>query len=362
MRAPIPDAMPPIRESYYRGDYDRVCAYANNLTDPELLLVVAGAFFERHDLNGVEAAVTKANDYLSPSKACTYLKGRLAYYMRDFDSACYHFQQCRKADEISLQQKAILGEVSALEGKGEIEGSQKLLQESKPVFRGCAPDTQISWHHHLAAAACRQGNTKQAEKLYLTSYKTATEQGWGMFLKRTLLQLAKLFSQPDPSRAATYLALLEAIVDGAQDRYLIYLIHRDLGALRPQFHDTSLSLNTQTMVLKKGSTIISLLSKPLVCHFLAGLADQELFQDKESIAAKLWPEEGYNCSTHDLRIYNLAKRTRELIEDNPKQPTLLVSNSQGYRLAVPMEILRGHPKEEQCLSGYYLSQESACQL
>jgi len=54
-------------------------------------------------------------------------------------------------------------------------------------------------------------------------------------------------------------------------------------------------------------------------------------QSKDAIAAAVWPE--YQAAVYDYQIESLVKRLREKIEDDPRNPTILLTvRGRGYRL------------------------------
>ena len=87
----------------------------------------------------------------------------------------------------------------------------------------------------------------------------------------------------------------------------------------------------QKLILIDGK-VLDLSHRPVIFEFLKVLASKVGFASKEVISEALWPKETYFPTIHDARIFDIARRTRQILEKNSEQPILLISGRSGYRL------------------------------
>jgi hypothetical protein len=85
---------------------------------------------------------------------------------------------------------------------------------------------------------------------------------------------------------------------------------------------------------------VSLVSSPLSWLLLEALASRAGEADKERLAAALWPGESYDPRVHLNRLFPMINKIRQSIEDDPSNPSRLITTSAGYALDAGVRILR----------------------
>jgi hypothetical protein len=73
--------------------------------------------------------------------------------------------------------------------------------------------------------------------------------------------------------------------------------------------------------------------RPLLYRFLEVVYGSESFVPKDAIAKHLWPNDEYKPRLHDPRMFDIAKRVREIVTGCNEQPLTLLSGRLGYKLA-----------------------------
>jgi hypothetical protein len=187
---------------------------------------------------------------------------------------------------------------------------------------------------NLARLAGDQGGT---EREGARAFQLAVKHGWSFFIQRSLYVLANLHQDLGQITAARcHLKLLKAVVDPEESVYMCYLVNQ-------RFMEQDLALPTtfrfdadNFRVMISGQWL-HLDNKPLIFAFLRCLHECTGFVEKECLAERLWPGEAYNPVVHDARIFDIARRTRALIECYEHQPVSLLSGRLGYRLAKNLE-------------------------
>jgi len=152
--------------------------------------------------------------------------------------------------------------------------------------------------------------------------------------------LERLASETDvaPAEARQARALLghgDADLD-AVDRLVVDAIRkrcniavRVLGARAPfrvgwgiDFRDRAVWLATRGLV--------DLSERPVFLQFLAALVEHDGVASKEQLATTVWGVEAYHPLRDDKRMQVAVRRLRLMIEDEPSNPTRLVTTPNGY--------------------------------
>lgn len=187
------------------------------------------------------------------------------------------------------------------------------------------------------------GSTSQGENLYRQVFGQCLVTGNRYLMMRALqglLSLACHLKKPD--LAVGYSQLLAATSSTssaptalATSQMIYAQCQAEPMAPPPESlpNPTNLAiLNEQNQQVLLGGQWHHLRRSPLVYRFLAIIAETRDFTPKEAIAASLWPDESYNSSFHDPRIFDIARRIRKLITASKEGNWRLASGRFGYRL------------------------------
>ncbi len=205
----------------------------------------------------------------------------------------------------------------------------------------------------------------------VSSPRSTPQEGWMQHLKSDLVLLlapsddAQLLAACEAVRAATNsplvvlsaqnaeLTISRALESGADEYFVMPMGNRELVAriqamLRRLRNATessewqshgSLRLNQLEQSARLGERCVSL--SPIEYRLLSCLASSPgRVVTHQTLMSRVWGEE-YVDSRHYLRLY--VRYLREKLEDNPKEPQLIISEwGIGYRLDLPEE--RATPK------------------
>ena len=109
------------------------------------------------------------------------------------------------------------------------------------------------------------------------------------------------------------------------------------GEYRPAWGlDASLS----RVWLPDGRTI-ALAKKPLLFRILCTLADQGGEATKETLIHRAWAEREYHPMRHDPKLHVSIRALRKAIEDDPSEPSRLLTTDDGYALGGVIRRVRG---------------------
>ena len=123
----------------------------------------------------------------------------------------------------------------------------------------------------------------------------------------------------------------EQVVDESEQLFFSHVVNEKFKGYFSI--NTPMEFDTGNKRIMIKSSWVPFHDKPLLFQFLLLLHATGDFVGKESIARDLWPHEDYKPRVHDPRIFDIAKRARNLIESYEHQPVVLLSGRMGYKLA-----------------------------
>ena len=99
---------------------------------------------------------------------------------------------------------------------------------------------------------------------------------------------------------------------------------------------------TERVVWLPDGNRIALGGRAVQWRILEALANApSLAADKESLVCDAWDEREYHPGRHDGRLYVAIRKLRAAIEDDPSEPTRLLTTETGYALGAPVRIASG---------------------
>jgi hypothetical protein len=174
----------------------------------------------------------------------------------------------------------------------------------------------------------------------------SNEENWSYFVQRSLYGLAVLERSCDRNaEMQCILAILQAMTAKSESLFLRCLIQEKFKS--PSSH-SKIEVDAGFMRIKVLGKWLALHDKPLIFSFLHGLHQNKIFVTKKELAKYLWPKQTYLPRTHDPRIFDIAKRVRQMLETISNGQLTLLSGRQGYKLVSTPEInnaLVAHEKE-----------------
>ena len=333
-----------VRELFYQCRFKQAVAavdmHCQARPSPEdfftLQLRKSMALFEIHRVAESKSVLRELTQFQQKqSDAYLYATARLAYMDQEYEMAERLFKLLAdRSETVKDYFQAILGLANVYFSLKMRPETERLVEEMQELEDLINLDQKISLYLLRAMVADRFHQDPQlAKKFYQATIREAIPQRWNYFCIKSLYGLASMYKELGKIDALeATLDLLHCYLDPEECVYLTYLVNE-------KFKDFDYSLSCSMQMdsdLRRFSVQgkwIPLHDKPLIYDFLELLYSRGTFVNKADIAARLWPEEEYKPRTHDPRIFDLARRIRQLIEPYENQPVCLLSGRQGYKLA-----------------------------
>ena len=177
------------------------------------------------------------------------------------------------------------------------------------------------------------GASSELAKTYFSkALSLAAAKTWNYFVTRCLYGLALVAEKNEQQSELLWtLNILRSFVDESELLYFSHLVNERFAN---QFTiNTPIEFDSQNMRIMVKDRWLAFHDKPLLYRFLEILHKMQTFVGKDTLATDLWPDEDYKPRVHDPRIFDIAKRARQLIEAYEDQPIVLLSGRLGYKLA-----------------------------
>lgn len=330
-----------LQDLFYRCKFSELLTEiaaleAAGLADSEVALIKANALFEQHQVPECRAAlrsISQAKDTFD--EAYLYAAARLCYLDDNpqADARPLFEEIHRETKKDSYKFKSLLGIANTYYTKGEYAKIPDLITQLHAFEPLPRDDERISLMIFLGNFYFASGQSSELAKQYFKkALSAAAANTWTYFITRSLYGIAAICEKESQASELMWtLDILQSFVDQSELRFFAHVVNVKFKAHfsinTPMEFDTA---NRRIMIRDKW---LAFHDRPLLFQFLLLLHMTGSFVEKEAIAKDLWPEEGYKPRVHDPRIFDIAKRARNLIEGYENQPVVLLSGRMGYKLA-----------------------------
>jgi hypothetical protein len=303
--------------------------------DPDKLLVKANALFELHRVQEARdtlRSVSRTRDgfdesYLYALARVTYLDGR-------FDEARRIFAEvARETKDERHRFKGLLGVANSFFSTSRFDDMWSVIKELSSFEPLERDDDRISLTILLGNYWLASGRDNHLAKNYFKkALGAAAANTWTYFITRSLFGMATVCEREgQTSELAWTLEILTSFVDESEQLFFAHIVNEHF---KSHFSiNVPMEFDTANRRIMIKSRWVPFHDKPLLFQFLLLLHTKGAFVGKEDIAVHLWPHEEYKPRLHDPRIFDIARRARQLIETYESQPVVLLSGRMGYKLA-----------------------------
>lgn len=300
----------------------------------ELLQLKANALFELHRIPEALALLKHCHENHSDDEQSLYGAARFYYCDNNMDAARATFQKIYDSTDSELHRfRSLLGIANVCYSLGEFAKIPKLIEELCSFEPLEKDDDRISLmiflgNYYLASEI----STALAKSYYTKALAASSARGWTYFITRSLYGLANIANKTEQQQELiATLHILRAFVDEQELVYFSFLVNeRFSGHFSIELPMEFDRENRRVMV---SNHWVALHDRPLLFQFLEILHQARDFVSKDQIARHLWPNEEYKPRVHDPRIFDIAKRSRAVIEAYENQPVVLLSGRLGFKLA-----------------------------
>ena len=335
-----------FRDLYFRGKFadllDAVEAMDENRLGLSsyfrIQLFRISALFEMHRIAEAHTLIRHLNhvceaDVEGPE--FLHCMARLKYLDGDFDGAMYLWSDLAEDKARRFQFKGKLGLANVLFSQKRYDEMPALMTELQAYSHSLNLDEDLSLKilHGNYYWSIGKGLDK-AKQIFHDVMAESMVAGWYYFVCRAMYGLACVAqAQDNLTTLKVQLEMLNAILRDSDNLLLKHLVNK-------RFHQSGhictidLEVDYESKRVRIRDKWIDLHKTPSLLTFIATLYGSNTFVTKQSIAAKIWPEETYKPRIHNPRIFNIARRVREAIEAYDSQPVVLLSGRYGYKLAV----------------------------
>ena len=301
----------------------------------KLALIKSQALFE---LNYPEKSkivletVARTTDEISVE--LLYVLGKVAYQNLEFKKAGHYFQQqLNESESLMYFFRAKLGLLLVYRDTNERALAEEVIEELEEMKNEAQVEESICYDLFFCAAYKFLGmNPENCLSKVMSAIKKAQQQNWIYYVTKGLYSMAILYRDmgQDQSLLST-LRLLSCYLDHDEMRWVSDHVESQFG-FKIDVAKPKTICDHQTMRLQFLSTSADLSRSPKVFSFVTYLEEHGRFVDKESMAKHLWPNETYSPRSHDPRIFDIARRARDIINEHGDGYTTILSGRAGYKL------------------------------
>jgi hypothetical protein len=303
--------------------------------DSERALLKANTLFELHrvaDAKKYLKSVSQQKD--SFDEAYLYSAARLCYFDSASTQARALFTEiAENSSDRNYRFKALLGIANTYYTEGEYGKIPAIISELHAFEPLTREDEKISFLIFLGNYYFVSGASSELAKQYFKkALSTAASLTWTYFITRSLYGISCVCEKDGQTQELLWtLDILQSFVDQSEQLFFSFVVNNRFK----QHFSINIPMefdNANKRILVKNKWL-GFHDKPLLFQFLLKLHEKADFINKETLATELWPEETYKPRIHDPRIFDIAKRARNLIEAYENQPIVLLSGRMGYKLA-----------------------------
>jgi tetratricopeptide (TPR) repeat protein len=333
-----------LKDAYYRcrfrwliGELAAVASdESSGISSWERLLLQANTHFELHEV-GLALDIVKTAEAEKPagfSEDYLYVKARLAYFLEDYAGAEKAFAEIIEATREPLHRfKALLGIANIRYSQAKAGEARTSIAQLDSMLGDARNDDRISLLILKGNVASAETRYAESKRHFEDAMRLAAAEGWTFFLTRCIYGLAGIAeSEHRETELKCLVGVVRAMTDSSESIYFSFRVNERFKEANETL-ETPLTFDEDHCRIQVRGKWVTFQDRPLLFRFLHLLDKRSSFVGKEDIALYLWPEQRYNPAIHDPRIFDIAKRTRALVEAFESQPVLLLSGRAGYRLA-----------------------------
>jgi len=330
-----------LQDLFYRSKFSELLQTLDSqevgdvCLDSERALLKANTLFELHrvaDAKKYLKSVSQQKDGFD--EAYLYSAARLCYFDSAPSEARSLFTEIAEhSTDRNYKFKSLLGIANTYFTEGEYNKIPPIISELHTFEPLTRDDEKISFLIFLGNYYFVSGFSSALAKQYFKkALSTAASLTWTYFITRSLFGIACVCEKDGQNQELLWtLDILQSFVDQSEQLFFSFVVNnrfkQHFSINTPMEFD-----NTNKRILVKNKWL-GFHDKPLLFQFLLKLHEKADFINKEAIANELWPNETYKSRIHDPRIFDIAKRARNLIEAYENQPIVLLSGRMGYKLA-----------------------------
>ena len=304
---------------------------------PEILLIKANTLFELNRLEEAREALAASAQQDRDSDVQLHALARMSYMAKGYEEAreIWHSLYEQTSSE-HYKFVALLGIANSLYDERDETLLPSLIEElDTETEQFVRPDDEICLHHLLGNYALTfLEDFNAARKHYEKALSIAAKHNWNYFMIRSFFGMALIAREEEKFNELKWtLRILENFVDMSEANYLNCIIKDEFSN---QFAANSpVEFDRENMRLMVKDSWITLSERPKLYEFLEFLHIQGSYVEKRQIATRLWPAEDYKPRVHDPRIFDIAKRVRNLLtKTDAATQVLLLSGRRGYKLSM----------------------------
>jgi tetratricopeptide (TPR) repeat protein len=330
-----------LQDLFYRSKFGQLLTELdaieaeNEVLSNELLLLKANVLFELHkvaECKDILKQVRKSNDTFDVNYL--YAAARLAYLDGENENALALAEEIyNQTDDPHQKFKSLLGIANTHYTLGSMTKIPKIIEDLCSFEPLKKDDERISLMIFLGNYYFASGASSDLAKTYFKkAMTTSAANTWTYFITRSLYGMACVHERAKATNELMWtLDILQSFVDESEQLFFSHIVN---SKFKSHFAiSTPVEFDTENRRVLIKNAWIPFHDKPMLFQFLLLLHERSSFVTKDSIAADLWPDEGYKPRVHDPRIFDIAKRARHLIEAYESQPVVLLSGRMGYKLA-----------------------------
>ena len=269
--------------------------------------------------------------------AYLYSLARISYHDGNYEKALSYFEEIINcASDVQTKFRGFLGAANVYYSLDQLTQIPPLLAQLEMLKNRVAAEDQISLSILYANYyRLHQTDGIMAEKYFQQALGLATQQSWPYFMMRCIYGLAMIAQERrDYASSKTLQSVLDAMLKNSETIAFANIVKTRLNPSPAE--KNFIQLRPKELKLKIAKDWLDLHKKPLIFGFINALYKTEGFLDKASMSRQLWPGQQYLPHTHDPRIYDLAKRVKQLLFPYSDQITLLTGRK-GYKLMIPTQ-------------------------
>ncbi len=339
-------AIDTFKDLYFRGQFQSLINAIDAMDSKRLStnayfkmnLLKTSALFEMHrtseakelisTLGQISAEETQSPDYV-------HMIARLRYLDENHEAAGQLWRELLSQKEAESHHfKSLIGVANVLYSQDRLDEIPALLENLTLLKTGVSKDESLSLLILKGNYYAAKGeNLEKATECFNAVISESVGLGWTYFMIRGLFGLACV-AQKDENLTTlrVHVDLMDSILKNSDNLLMKYLINK-------RFHtngfvcSTDVDVDYESKRIRLNDKWFDFHKTPKLFEFFSVLYGSNTFVTKETIAKTLWDHEIYKPRSHDPRIFNIAKRVREVIEAYENQPIVILSGRFGYKLA-----------------------------
>lgn len=336
-------SMESLRDIFYRCQFHRLirlidaAEYAAFQPGSrfELLLLKANALFELHESKKARSLLEEVSQESGNvfDEHYLYVLAKVSYFDEDHDTS----KQCllkvlEHTTEPSHQFRALIGLSHILLAQEQLQLVPEFIKRMQSLEPLEKEDERITLLNFLGNYHQAIGSFETARLYFHKGMAAAARKGWIYFIHHSLFNLASVATaQGRPQDLKVITEMLRSFVDESESKYMTYCVNK---TFKDAFSiGTAMDFDPSNLRVLVEDHWVSLHDRPLVFKMLLALHDHGDFMSYDKIAQALWPNETFSPKAHSVKIAEVVQQARAVVEKYEKQPKVLLSGQDGYKLA-----------------------------